>query len=368
MRKLTVLLTVALLCTAFAGVPFLSVGGSNDAQTAHWQAYDEGGEDKAACVVDDTDEYGLGDKTWMYNTDPIDLSDAETAYCTFTYMLNTAGTSDYLAVYAVDYEPVSGDFDPDAETPLAVYDTDEDDWTDETFDLEDFLGEDELYVVFYWVSDAADVAGGPRINEASINYWDGESMDWTQVLYWNTSHYGEAVNLDLSDGAGGALAVDFHYDDGGWDWYCEVDNIIVTDDSRAELLNEQFESSFPPSGWTVIDYESYGWERNDTCYRSNQTGGSGYCADADSDWWYYGINSHLISPLVDCSGSSSVELDFRAYYLDIGGGDYFEVLLGTAQMESLDEDFSDLSGWTTVDEGEYLDVVTTTWGNIKASF
>lgn len=368
MRKLIVLLTVALLCTAFAGTPFLSVGGSNDAMTAHWQAYDEGGEDTAACVVDDTDEYGLGDSTWMYNSDSIDLTDAETAYLTFSYMLDTADSNDYLAVYAVDYEPVSGDFDPDSETPLEVYDTTADDWTDETLFLSDHLGEGDVYIVFYWESDATDVAAGPRLNEACAYSWDGVSLDWNQVLYWNENHYGEAVNIDLSDGAGGTLAVDFHYDDSSWDWYCEVDNVVISDDSRAELINEQFES-WPPTDWDIYTGETYTWVSNTTCYRSNQTGGSGNCADADSDYWYMGVNAHMVTPPIDCSGSDTVDLDFLAYYWDIGGGDYFEVLLGTAEISADIEDmFDDLDGWTTVDEGEYLNVVGTSWGTIKATF
>ncbi len=372
MRKLIVLLTVALLCTAFAGTPFLSVGGSNDAMTAHWQAYDEGGEDTAACVVDDTDEYGLGDSTWMYNSDSIDLTDAQTAYLTFSYMLDTADSNDYLAVYAVDYEPVSGDFDPDSETPLEVYDTTADDWTDETLFLSDHLGEGDVYIVFYWESDGADVAAGPRLNEACAYSWDGESMDWNQILYWNSDHGaygpGEAVNLDLSDGAGGTLAVDFHYNDaGGWNWWCEVDDVVISDDSRAELLNEQFES-WPPTDWDIYTEGSYTWVSNTTCGRPNYAG-SGNCADADSDYWYSGLNAHMTTPPIDCSDSTTVDLDFLGVYNWLGGSEYFEVLLGTAEISADIEDmFDDLDGWTTVDEGEYLNVVGTSWGTIKATF
>ncbi|OGD78303.1 MAG: hypothetical protein A2Y64_07075 [Candidatus Coatesbacteria bacterium RBG_13_66_14] len=212
-----------------------------------------------------------------------------------------------------------------------------------------------------------------RLNDASLYYWDGESYDWSQILYWNVDHSpsgpGEAVNLDLSDGAGGFLAVDFHYNDAGWDWWAEVDQVVISDDSRADLLTEQFESSFPPGDWTVVNYQTYGWARNDSCYRTNYAGGSGYCADADSDWWYP-QDTHLISPPVDCSGSTSVDLNFYASYNDIGGGDYFEVLLGVAEeTETVTEDeFDDLSNWTAVDEGEYLDIQNTTWGEIKASF
>jgi hypothetical protein len=108
---------------------------------------------------------------------------------------------------------------------------------------------------------------------------------------------------------------------------------------------------------------------NDSVYRPNYAGGSGYCADADSDWYYYGINSHLISPLVDCSGSTTVDLDFYASYVDIGDGDYFEVLLGLPEESAdIETAFDDLSGWTAVDDGVYLNIEYTTWGEIKASF
>jgi hypothetical protein len=371
-KKLIMLLTVTLLFAAYAGTaPFVSATGHNDADTAHWQAYDEGGEDTAACVVDGGDEYSLGDSTWIYNTDSLDFSDAETAYLEFSYMLNVADSNDFLAVYAVDYEPVSGDFDPDGETPLAVYDSSVGDWTNETLYLSDHLGEGDVYIVFYWESDASGVSDGVRLNDAMVYTWDGETYDWTQILYWNEDHSaygpGEEVNLDLSDGAGGILAVDFHYNDAGWDWWAEVDQVVIADDSRAELINENFES-WPPTDWTILDYESYGWCRNDTTGRTNYAGGSGYCAIADSDYWYP-IDSHLITPPLDCSDSGSVDLTFMASYNDIGGGDYFEVRLGTAEASlDLDDPFDDLSDWTAVDEGEYLNVVNTSWGEIKATF
>lgn len=363
-----------LLSVAFAGsAPFVSVAGSNDADTAHWQHYDDGDDDMAACIVDDGDEYSLGDKTWLYNTDAIDLTDAVSAWFGFAYTLDSADSNDFFAVYAVDFEPTSDDFDPDSETPLAVYDTNEGSWTDEAFDLEDLTGEEEVYVVFYWESDNSGVADGVRVNDAMVGSWDGESYDWTQILRWDENHHdygpGEAVNLDLSDGAGGFLAVDFHYDDGGWDWWAEVDQVVISDDTRADLINEDFES-WPPTDWTIDNYESYGWTSNSSTGRINYAGGDGYCAIADSDYWYP-IDSHLITPPLDCSGSTTVDLDFVASYNDItpGGGDYFEVLLGVSEETvDLEDEFDDLSAWTAVDDGEYSNVEHTTWGGIKAQF
>lgn len=51
-------------------------------------------------------------------------------------------------------------------------------------------------------------------------------------------------------------------------------------------INEQFEGDFPPAGWTVKNNTSNAgniWKRNDQWGRANETGGTGFCAAADSD-------------------------------------------------------------------------------------
>lgn len=51
------------------------------------------------------------------------------------------------------------------------------------------------------------------------------------------------------------------------------------------LLNEGFESTFPPAGWSTSQTNGNNqWKRNDSYSRGNYTpGGNGYCADNDDD-------------------------------------------------------------------------------------
>jgi hypothetical protein len=50
------------------------------------------------------------------------------------------------------------------------------------------------------------------------------------------------------------------------------------------LLDEDFEGTFPPAGWTIINNGGDCiWERNDITGRINYAGGDGYCAIADVD-------------------------------------------------------------------------------------
>jgi hypothetical protein len=377
MKKIVIAL--AIVGCAFAGSVgslqdshALSVGVEPlDEDTAHWQAYNDDGEDCAACVVDGGDTYSMGDKTWMYNSTALDISTAQMAGLAFEYKLDNADANDYLAVYAVNYEPTSGSFDPDAETPLATYDTTVD-WTLEELGLEDLLGESTVYVVFHWESDNTGVDAGPRINTAGVWSWDG-SYDWTNLLYWDEDHDaygpGEEVNLDLSAVAGSWGVVEFHYDDeGSWAWWAAVDQVVISDDTRADLLTEDFED-WPPTDWEIVDYggTGYVWESNSTTGRTNYAGGDGLCAVADSDW-DYPMNTGLITPLLDFSGSTSIALDFTASYNDLitGGGDYFEVNLGEVTWNpEIDDPFDDLSAWTTVDEGVYSPVKDSSWGYIK---
>ncbi len=79
------------------------------------------------------------------------------------------------------------------------------------------------------------------------------------------------------------------------------------------LLYEDFEGTFPPVGWTVVDNlggPNPVWERNDDVGEYNWADG-GYCAIADSDYYEYDpMNTDLVSPVVDCSDFCDVTLLF----------------------------------------------------------
>jgi hypothetical protein len=72
--------------------------------------------------------------------------------------------------------------------------------------------------------------GGSEYADVDISTDGGAS--WTNILHWTSDHSptgpGETVSLDLSPFSGGPVLIRFHYDAaGGWNWWWEVDNIVV---------------------------------------------------------------------------------------------------------------------------------------------
>ena len=89
-----------------------------------------------------------------------------------------------------------------------------------------------------------------------------------------------------------------------------------------------------PVTWTVVDNTGGSgivWTTvsDSACGIGNQTGGSGEAACADSDAAGSGApayNTELVTNLIDTTGFSQIDLDFNAYYRDVGAGnDLFKV-------------------------------------------
>ena len=116
------------------------------------------------------------------------------------------------------------------------------------------------------------------------------------------------------------------YFDWGWreesgDWrffYMDIDNEPVA----TVLFEEDFEGSFPPTGWSVITNTGAGWNTNTYWGAPNRTNGSGQCADADSDAFGGGMDTELWSPMIDLTGLSHPELTYESNFQDyVGNGD-----------------------------------------------
>ena len=93
------------------------------------------------------------------------------------------------------------------------------------------------------------------------------------------------------------------------------------------FLSEDFEGSFPPDGWSVIDNGgNCVWQRNDEVPsgRPNYAGGDGFSAAADSDRCGSGttMNTELHTPVMDLSGATVATLDFIASYRHLGGSSF----------------------------------------------
>lgn len=98
-------------------------------------------------------------------------------------------------------------------------------------------------------------------------------------------------------------------------------------------LLQDFEGSFPPDSWQVINNGGdCVWQRNDQVPsgRPNYAGGQGFSAAADSDRCGSGstMNTELLSPVVDLSAATTATLSFVASYRHLGSSS-FQVKVST---------------------------------------
>jgi hypothetical protein len=335
---------------------------------AYWQLKND--PDRASkvarCRKDTENTYSDNDNATLSNSNPIDLSAYNQATLYLYTKLEAADSGDYGEIY------VNGDL-------IDTIDTNHE-WTQNSYNLDSYCGT-QITIEFVWKSDSSGVDKGWRLDDIQIIASGAGSPDWQQVLFWDEDHSpysGEHVELNISDWASGVnpSSVNFHYnDDSEWAWFVEIDNVYIYDNTRSNLLaTEEFEGSFPPSGWTVTENgDTDGiWRSNSYWERTNWTGGDGHCADADSDG--YGgssllMDTELITPDINCSSSSTVTLEFDVAYNDIGSGDYFEILVWSSYYvdEVFFEEFDNLNNWDTEENGN-SSIVQTSLGSIKTLF
>ncbi len=147
----------------------------------------------------------------------------------------------------------------------------------------------------------------------------------------NCTHY---VNITAVDNLGNTAVLNYTF---------YVDNIApdinetlgepqyIVEGGR-DILSEDFEGTFPPTEWTVINNGgNCVWQRNDVTGRTNYAGGNGYCAVADSDWCGSGttMDTELWTPSFSLAGFTSATLEFIASYNYLSGSEYAEVDIST---------------------------------------
>ncbi len=146
---------------------------------------------------------------------------------------------------------------------------------------------------------------------------------------------------------------------------------FLTDDTHpgtvTELLAEDFEV-WPPAGWTIdADPASCDtWLSTETTDYINNTGGTGFAADANSDYCGDAMDTWMISPVMDFSGFDSVSLQFKSDFWDYGNVDdgYVDVSVdgGTTWTNVLHYEKQDYYGprTETVDLSAYVGETTVT--------
>ena len=125
-------------------------------------------------------------------------------------------------------------------------------------------------------------------------------------------------------------------------------NMVIEKAQYTLYLEEYFEGTFPPTGWTNQIIQNHGWVRNDETAdaRPNYAGGSGFCADGDADDIGSGgpwpMDCALISPSMDLTGVSGAIFAYTGAF-DSLGGDYADVDI------SIDGgvNWTNLQHWTT---------------------
>ncbi len=113
------------------------------------------------------------------------------------------------------------------------------------------------------------------------------------------------------------------------DWSLTEENLgdlTVTDPGVVTLFTEAFEGAFPPAGWTRVEnIGSCDWESSVTTGYTNQTGGAGLFADANSDWCGDAMDAELRTPALDLSAAAAPVLSFQSDYRDLGDDAYVDV-------------------------------------------
>jgi hypothetical protein len=172
---------------------------------------------------------------------------------------------------------------------------------------------------------------------------DGKDYDTTLATGWGNAIEGE----DAFSGSSGMVTsyftlpsgttqvrLEFGSDSlfanyGGWTVYSVQIGSIYTPPPGVILVDEDFEGTFPPASWTVVENGDAGgiWLRNDVWGTTNYMG-TGYCADADSDNFGSGgklMDTELWTPSMDLSTFTSATLQFMTAYNYGGyspGGEY----------------------------------------------
>ncbi len=134
-------------------------------------------------------------------------------------------------------------------------------------------------------------------------------------------------------------------------WSLTEENLgapTVTSPGVVTLLTEAFEGAFPPTGWTRVMNSGCNWESSTTTGYTNQTGGTGLFADANSDWCGDAMDVELWTPALDLSAAAAPVLSFQSDFNDYGGSDdgYVDVSTdgGTTWTNLLHYDGVDVRG------------------------
>ena len=127
--------------------------------------------------------------------------------------------------------------------------------------------------------------------------------------------------------------------------------------TKDAYLEESFEGTFPPTGWTLEPGTGDDWQQDD-----GTTHGPGSVVDGSyaiyfNDYSYSsGTSASIITPAIDLSSATAPQLDF--YYWDGSGSDFVQVMISTDDSNYTDifDTPAEVDSWTkfTVPLSDYV--------------
>jgi uncharacterized repeat protein (TIGR01451 family) len=137
-------------------------------------------------------------------------------------------------------------------------------------------------------------------------------------------------------------------------------SMIVSQSAATTILEEDFET-WPLSGWTIGGAGPCYWDSN-AYYtnRPNYTGGTGLCADADSDRCGVAMQTTLTTPSFSLASFSTATLEFNLAWFDYYGTSYGDINISTdggstwTTMAQLTPDDSGIAGRASLDLTPYV--------------
>jgi hypothetical protein len=189
---------------------------------------------------------------------------------------------------------------------------------------------------------ATGISNSPTL-QVDVSDPDGDPMD---VTFYDASD-DSVIGTDTGVASGGTasttwagLAYNTTYS-----WYAVADDSLAQTTSATwsfttmveptgPILFEQFEGTFPPANWTVVNNGgTCDWNTNTFYGRPNYAGGDGQCADADSDACGSGstMDTELWTPVFSLDSKTFAELSYVSSYNDISSStaDYAYVDIST---------------------------------------
>ena len=182
--------------------------------------------------------------------------------------------------------------------------------------------------------------------------------NWVEQTYDLSAYAGQNVTLEFGANSAGASTGNIRFDfiqigePAPPPERCQIGFHEVT------VLSQDFEGSFPPAGWNVVNNVPGGacvWDNTNPNGRTNLTGGTGKFAIADSD--YCGsassMDTEMWTSTLDLTGLADPRVSFNMdfYYYSSGGSEYGALDASTDNGAT----WSNLKTWTANARGPRLE-------------